>query len=69
MVRELTEAMVKLEGENLRPLTWVIVEEVGSGDWGIGGKPTTTEDVQALAAAAGTDDGGDIDVRPRAATR
>jgi 4-oxalocrotonate tautomerase len=31
-------------------VTWVVVEEVRSGDWGIGGKALATEDVQALAA-------------------
>lgn len=50
IVRRLTEAMVDIEGENMRPVTWVIVEEVSSGDWGIGGKPLTTADVKALAA-------------------
>jgi 4-oxalocrotonate tautomerase len=44
--------MVSIEGENLRPVTWVVVEEVKSGDWGIGGKGLTTGDVRALAAAA-----------------
>ena len=34
----------------MRPVTWVIVEEVASGDWAIGGKPLHTEDVKALAA-------------------
>jgi 4-oxalocrotonate tautomerase len=50
MVRRLTDAMVAVEGENMRPVTWVVVEEVKSGDWGIGGKPLTTADVKALAA-------------------
>jgi 4-oxalocrotonate tautomerase len=50
MVERLTDAMVSVEGENMRPVTWVIVEEVRSGDWGIGGKPLTTGDVRALAA-------------------
>jgi 4-oxalocrotonate tautomerase len=50
IVERLTEAMVDIEGENMRPVTWVIVEEVSSGDWGIGGKPLTTADVRALAA-------------------
>lgn len=49
IVKGLTEAMVNIEGENLRPVTWVVVEEVRSGDWGIGGNPLTTADVQALA--------------------
>jgi 4-oxalocrotonate tautomerase len=50
MVHKLTDAMVSIEGENMRPVTWVVIEEVKSGDWGIGGKPLTTADVQALAA-------------------
>jgi 4-oxalocrotonate tautomerase len=50
IVERLTDAMVAVEGENMRPVTWVIVEEVRSGDWGIGGKPLTTGDVRALAA-------------------
>lgn len=50
IVSKLTDAMVQIEGENMRQVTWVVVEEVGSGDWGIGGKPLTTEDVKRLAA-------------------
>jgi len=50
MVCKLTEAMISIEGENMRPVTWVVVEEVKSGDWGIGGKPITTADVHQLAA-------------------
>ncbi|WP_419818361.1 tautomerase family protein [Glaciibacter flavus] len=49
VVERLTDAMVTIEGENMRPVTWVIVEEVASGDWGIGGNPLTTADVRALA--------------------
>lgn len=47
---KLTDAMVSIEGENMRPVTWLVVEEVQSGDWAIGGKPLTTADVKALAA-------------------
>jgi 4-oxalocrotonate tautomerase len=50
IVRKLTDAMVSIEGKNMRPVTWVIVEEVASGDWGIGGSPLSTADVKALAA-------------------
>jgi len=31
-------------------VTWVVVEEVKGGDWGIGGNPLTASDVKALAA-------------------
>jgi 4-oxalocrotonate tautomerase len=44
--------MVAIEGENLRPVTWVVVEEVHSGDWGVAGNPLSTADVKALAAGA-----------------
>ena len=51
IARSLTDAMVAIEGESMRQVTWVVVEEVRSGDWGIAGKPLTTQDVRALAAA------------------
>ena len=50
MVEKLTDAMVSIEGEPMRGVTWVIVEEVRSGDWGIAGNALTTADVRALAA-------------------
>jgi 4-oxalocrotonate tautomerase len=50
MVTRLTDAMVSIEGENMRGVTWVVIEEVRSGDWGIGGNALTTADVKALAA-------------------
>jgi 4-oxalocrotonate tautomerase len=50
MVRKLTDAMVALEGENMRQVTFVVIDEVKSGDWGIDGKPLTTNAVKALAA-------------------
>ncbi len=50
MIRKLTDAMVSIEGENMRPATVVIVDEVKSGDWGFGGKPLTTSDAKDLAA-------------------
>jgi 4-oxalocrotonate tautomerase len=52
IVRDLTEAMVAIEGENMRQVTWVLVEELKSGDWGMAGNPVTTADVKALAAGS-----------------
>ena len=54
LIAKVTEAMIEVEGEAMRPVTWVIVEEVKSGDWGIGGKSLTTADVRALAAGKPT---------------
>jgi 4-oxalocrotonate tautomerase len=52
MIRRITETMVDIEGENLRQVTTVIVEEIQSGDWGIGGNALTTADVHALQGRA-----------------
>ncbi|WP_261562401.1 tautomerase family protein [Frankia tisae] len=51
MITKLTEVMVGIEGEATRSVTHVVVEEVRSGDWGIGGRCMTTEDVQKLQAS------------------
>lgn len=50
MIRKLTDTMVSIEGENMRPMTMVIVEEVRSGDWGVAGNGLTTQDVKDQAA-------------------
>jgi 4-oxalocrotonate tautomerase len=50
IIAKLTDAMVAIEGENLRSVTWVTIDEVRSGEWGIGGQALTTDAVRALAA-------------------
>jgi 4-oxalocrotonate tautomerase len=50
MISKVTEAMLEIEGEALRSVTWVRVHEVASGEWGIGGKGMTAADVKALQA-------------------
>lgn len=50
IITKLTDAIVSVEGENLRPATVVVIEEIRSGDWAFGGKAMTTEAVHALAA-------------------
>jgi len=48
MIQKVTDTMVEIEGEAMRPVTWVRVHEYASGAWGIGGKALTAEDVKAL---------------------
>jgi 4-oxalocrotonate tautomerase len=50
MIEGITDVMVSIEGEAMRDVTFVVVDETKSGDWGIGGRAMTTEDVKALAA-------------------
>ena len=51
IVERLTEAMVEVQGESLRRLTWCVLEEVAGGDWGIGGQTLLADDIRALARA------------------
>ncbi|PSH03576.1 MAG: 4-oxalocrotonate tautomerase [Acidobacteria bacterium] len=50
MIRKFTDLMVSFEGEALRPVVWVVIEEVKSGEWGIGGNALTTADAKNLVA-------------------
>jgi len=51
MVTDITDAMVAIEGETMRGVTWVVIEEVKGGNWAIGGKPLAAADVRAMQAA------------------
>ena len=52
IIQKVTDAMVSIEGEAMRGVTWVTIEEVSSGDWGIAGKTLRTEDVRAMRGAS-----------------
>jgi 4-oxalocrotonate tautomerase len=49
MIQKVTDTMVSIKDENMRPVTWVVLEEVKSGNCRIAGKGYTTEDVITLA--------------------
>jgi 4-oxalocrotonate tautomerase len=49
IAERLTDALVSVEGEAMRRLTWCVIEEVKSGDWAIGGERLTTDTVHAVA--------------------
>ncbi len=51
LIAKVTEAMIDVEGEGMRPVTWVRINEFESGDWAIGGRMLRAADVQALATA------------------
>ena len=50
LIEKVTEAMIAVEGEALRPFTWVRINEVAQGDWGIGGTCMRARDVHAVQA-------------------
>ena len=51
MIDAVTDAMCKVGGEGMRPTVHVLVEEIQSGRWGIGGEKLRTEDILARRAA------------------
>ena len=51
MIQKVTDAMVSVEGEAMRPVTWVRVQEIESGEWAIGGNPLTASDVKKMAGS------------------
>jgi 4-oxalocrotonate tautomerase len=58
VIDRITDALVEVEGrgnEAFRPYVWVILEEVASGHWGVGGHGLTPDDVRGLVAAGAGD--------------
>ena len=51
IIENVTEALVEVEGEQIRDKTVVIVEETKSGDWGVGGQTLTAQQVRSLREA------------------
>jgi 4-oxalocrotonate tautomerase len=51
MIENVTDAMIAVEGEAMRPVTWVRVQEIESGEWAIGGNPLTASDVKKMAGS------------------
>lgn len=49
LIARVTEAMIEVEGEGMRPVTWVRIQEFQGGDWAVGGKALRAADVHALA--------------------
>jgi 4-oxalocrotonate tautomerase len=53
IAERITETFASVVGEPVRGLTWVIIDDIASGQLTIGGRPLTTEGVhEALAAGA-----------------
>jgi len=49
MIAKVTEAMIDVEGEAMRPVTWVKINEIEQGDWAIGGKCLQAADVHSMS--------------------
>jgi len=50
LIEDVTDVIVSFMGENLRSFTLVVVQEVKSGSWGVGGQAIGLEEVRAMQA-------------------
>ncbi|WP_349680989.1 4-oxalocrotonate tautomerase family protein [Methanosarcina sp. UBA411] len=50
LIKDVTDVIVSFMGEDLRSYTLVVVQEVKSGSWGVGGQAIGLEEVRAIQA-------------------
>lgn len=50
IIEAVTDVMVSFSGENLRSATWVVIQEVKNGNWGIDGKALGLQESRVLQA-------------------
>ena len=50
----ITQVFSDVVGEPVRPATWIVIQDVTSGQWTMGGQPVTTEGVQEMLGSTAT---------------
>ncbi len=48
LITRITNAVTEITSEKLRDVTWVIIEEIKDGHWGIGGNALGLGDVKRI---------------------
>ncbi|MCA1449828.1 4-oxalocrotonate tautomerase family protein [Ensifer sp. IC3342] len=51
LIEKITDAVIAVTSEKLKEVTWVIVSEIPSGHWGVGGAVLGLDDVRKLVTA------------------
>lgn len=51
LIERITDAVTEVTSEKLRDVTWVIIDEVKSGHWGVAGNPLGLNDVKNIMAS------------------
>ena len=49
LIEKVTDAILSVEGEGLRQVTWVIIEDVPEGQWGVGGQFPTAGGLRRMS--------------------
>ncbi len=52
LIGKITDAVTEITSEKLRDVTWVIIEEVKDGQWGVGGNALGLDDVRRIMSGA-----------------
>jgi 4-oxalocrotonate tautomerase len=50
LIERVTDAMISVEGEAMRGVTWVRINEIDEGNWAIGGTRLSAADVHRMTA-------------------
>ena len=50
LINKITDVVTEVPSEKLRDVTWVIINEVKDGHWGVGGNALRLDDVKKLIA-------------------
>ena len=53
IISKITDAMISIEGEALRPYTLVKIDEIKEGNWSVGGQALHARDVHRMQKAGG----------------
>lgn len=50
LIKNITDVVLDVTSEKLRDATWVVIEEVKDGQWGVAGRALSLDDVKAMIA-------------------
>lgn len=51
LISKVTDAITDVTSEKLRDVTWVVINEVENGKWGVGGNALGLDDVKKIMAS------------------
>ena len=48
LIQKITDAVASVSSPKLRPVTWVVVQEIKDGNWGVGGEALALTEVKKM---------------------
>ena len=50
LITKITDAVTEVTSDKLRGATWVVIDEINDGQWGVGGEALSLDDVKKIVA-------------------